>query len=81
MIQGRGITDPEQYYRLERIGRRTNLRRSQREAVWRLHTEHAQLKRDAGIVDWDDVLLLARDELRTIPEPTTARSSSTWSRT
>lgn len=67
VIKSRGLTDAEQYFALERIGRRTTLRRQQREAVWGLFEEYERLKAQRGILDWHDVLLRARDEARAIP--------------
>lgn len=67
VIKGRGIADLEEYYSLERIGRRINVRRSQREAVWDLYCEYERLKSESRILDWQDVLLRARDEVRANP--------------
>ncbi len=67
VIKGRGITDPEEYYALDRIGRRTNLRRPQREAVWELYCEYERLMSERGILDWQDVLLKARAEVLANP--------------
>ena len=67
VIKGRGITDPEDYFSLDRIGRRTTLRRAQREAVWELYREYERIKAEKGVLDWQDVLLRARDEVRTNP--------------
>lgn len=67
VIKGRGITDPEDYYALDRIGRRTVLRRPQREAVWDLYTEYERLKTERGTLDWADLILQARDEVRAHP--------------
>ncbi len=63
VIKGRGLTDPEDYYALDRIGRRTVLRRPQREAVWDLYTEYERLKTERGTLDWADLILRARDEV------------------
>jgi superfamily I DNA/RNA helicase len=59
VIKGRGITDPDAYAALRRLGRVTALGAAQRAAVWQLYQEYERLRVERGLVDWDDVLLLA----------------------
>jgi hypothetical protein len=61
VIKGRGIADPEAYYALNRIGRRTALLPSTRKAVWDLFVEYERIKSERGIWDWADVILQARE--------------------
>jgi superfamily I DNA/RNA helicase len=65
VIKGRGITDFEQYAVLPRRRRRATLRRHHREAVWALYEEYERVREERGIHDFNDVLTLALDHLRT----------------
>ena len=67
VIKGRALTDLEQYLQLDRVGRRTALRREQREAVWRLARGYEQELADRGQHDFTDVLRMARDQVRQEP--------------
>jgi superfamily I DNA/RNA helicase len=60
VIKGRGITDPQEYLALNRIGRRTALQPSARQSVWDLFGEYERIKSERGIWDWADVILQAR---------------------
>jgi len=63
VIKGRGITDAATYAALPRPGRRTPLGATHRAAVWQLYEHYERLRTEKGLVDWDDVLLLAREAL------------------
>ncbi|WP_431043385.1 UvrD-helicase domain-containing protein [Streptomyces sp. P1-3] len=68
VIKGRGITAFEEYAALRRRRRLTVLRRPHREAVWALYEEYERRRREKDVHDFNDVLLLARDEARARPE-------------
>lgn len=67
VIKGRGLSSLDQYLRLNRRGRRTPLPAAARTAVWRLYERYEQELQYRRIVDFMDVLRLARDELRRVP--------------
>ncbi|WP_432546132.1 nuclease-related domain-containing DEAD/DEAH box helicase [Kineococcus sp. SYSU DK004] len=67
IIKGRGLTEFEQYRALRRVGRSTRLDAAQREAVWELYVAYTVFLREAGVRDFDDLLLLALDEVRRRP--------------
>jgi hypothetical protein len=67
VIKGRGITDFADYASLKRIGRRTRLLPAHREIVWSIYADYEQQLRDAGIVDFNDLLNLALAEVRDKP--------------
>lgn len=64
VIKGRGLTNFGQYAKLARIGRSTPLQLVHRRAVWELYERYEQLRTERGILDRDDLLLLARDLVR-----------------
>ncbi|WP_241834760.1 UvrD-helicase domain-containing protein [Pseudofrankia asymbiotica] len=64
VIKGRGLTTFEQYAKLARIGRRTPLPAGHRRAVWDLYELYERLRTERGILDRDDVLLLAAELVR-----------------
>ncbi|WP_241255630.1 3'-5' exonuclease [Candidatus Protofrankia californiensis] len=64
VIKGRGLTSFEQYAELARVGRSTPLQPTHRRAVWELYERYEQLRTERGLLDRDDVLLLARDLVR-----------------
>lgn len=64
VVKGRGLTDFEQYAKLARVGRSTPLQPTHRRAVWELYERYEQLRTERGVLDRDDVLLLARDLVR-----------------
>lgn len=70
MIKGCGLTDFEQYASLRRVGRRTRLPVSHREIVWSIYVDYEQQLRNEGVVDYNDLLALARAELCERPLPT-----------
>ncbi|MGW1194283.1 UvrD-helicase domain-containing protein [Streptomyces sp. NPDC002536] len=67
VIKGRGITRFEDYATLRRIRRRTNLRRTHREAVWELYEEYERIRTERGVHDFNDILSLALAEARRHP--------------
>lgn len=64
---GRDLRDLTDYLVLERVGRGTRLGHLQRRAVWQLATSYGDHLRQRGLLDWNDVLRLARDEARRLP--------------
>lgn len=67
VIKGRGLTNFEQYADLARAGRRRRLSVDQRREVWRLYLQYQQNLRDAGVMDFEDVILRAEASLRERP--------------
>ncbi len=69
VIKGQGIDDPDLYLKIERAGRnRLRLDRSHREFVWHhLYVPYQAALRDLAVVDFNDVIDLAVDELRAAP--------------
>lgn len=67
VIKGRGLTLFEEYAELARVGRKHPLTIDLRQAVWDLHCAYDENLRRHGVVDWADVILLARDSLRARP--------------
>lgn len=65
VVKGRGLTQFGEYADLRRVGRRTRLTVEQRAEVWRLYEAYNTILRDRGIVDFNDVLTLALDRVRT----------------
>ncbi|MEU2851399.1 nuclease-related domain-containing DEAD/DEAH box helicase [Streptomyces syringium] len=70
VIKGRGITAFEQYATLRRVRRRTNLRRSHREAVWTLYEAYERNRTGKGVHDFNDILTLALGEALAHPGAT-----------
>lgn len=64
VIKGRGLSTFDQYAKLARIGRRTPLLPGHRQAVWELYEAYELLRTQRGVLDWDDVLLLATQLVR-----------------
>ena len=64
VIKGRGLTDFDEYADLSRLGRRTPMRAEHREAMWRLYVEYERRLDLAGIHDFTDALIMARDFVR-----------------
>jgi Nuclease-related domain/AAA domain/UvrD-like helicase C-terminal domain len=64
VIKGRGLVAYEHYAELTRVGRGTPLRAAHRRAVWELYECYERLRVERGVLDRDDVLLLARDVVR-----------------
>lgn len=67
VIKGRGLTTFEQYADLARAGRRRRLTVDQRREVWRLYAQYQQNLREAGVLDFEDVILRAEASLRERP--------------
>ncbi|WP_227983246.1 UvrD-helicase domain-containing protein [Nocardia spumae] len=69
VLKGQGIDDLELYVKIDRVGRnRLRLDRSQRELVWNhLYVPYQATLRDLGVVDFNDVIDTAIDELRAAP--------------
>ncbi|MCO5293472.1 MAG: AAA family ATPase [Homoserinimonas sp.] len=67
VIKGRGLTRFEDYVQLPRAGRSRRLSSENRIAVWKLHTAYDTELRKLGIVDFEDVILLAEQNLRSTP--------------
>jgi hypothetical protein len=63
LIKGRGITSFEDYEQLRRIGRRIPIDRHQRAAVWDLFLNYEEQLSKHGLVDFDDLLIRARDSI------------------
>ncbi|WP_367124624.1 UvrD-helicase domain-containing protein [Streptomyces phytohabitans] len=64
VIKGRGLTSFEEYAVLDRRGRRSSLRRPQRQAAWELYEEYETQRRVRGVHDFNDILSLALAEAR-----------------
>lgn len=67
VIRGRSLASFDQYMDLERVGRGSRLGAQQRRAVWRLVEAYQTELRERKLHDWNDVLRLARDEVRRRP--------------
>ena len=64
VIKGRGLTDFDQYAELARVGRGTPMRQEHREAMWDLYSEYERLLDVAGVHDFNDAIIVARDLVR-----------------
>jgi hypothetical protein len=64
VIKGRGLTSYEQYADLVRVGRGTRLLPEHRRAMWDLFCAYEQQLTDLGAHDFNDVLLMALEEVR-----------------
>jgi len=64
VIKGRGITTLDAYLAVERTGRCTPLGAEQRRQVWALKDSWAAAMAEAGITDFPDTVLRARDHAR-----------------
>lgn len=64
VIKGRGLTDFDEYSELARLGRRTPMRAEHREAMWALYAEYERRLDLAGVHDFTDALIMARDFVR-----------------
>jgi hypothetical protein len=67
VIKGRGLTRFEEYADLARVGRKHPLTVDQRQAVWDLYSEYSEGLRSRGAIDWEDLILLAKDSLLARP--------------
>ncbi|HEX6878259.1 MAG TPA: NERD domain-containing protein [Nocardioidaceae bacterium] len=71
VLRGRDVRSLDDYLVLERVGRGSRLGHVQRGIVWRLAQSYAANLASSRLIDWNDVLRLARDEARRLPpEPT-----------
>jgi superfamily I DNA/RNA helicase len=68
VVKGRAISDLDQYVALRRVGRRTRLRREQRELVWTLRLAYDEALTARGQLDFADVLAHALESLRAEPQ-------------
>lgn len=64
VIKGRCLTDFDEYAGLARVGRGTPMRQEHREAMWDLYREYERRLDDAGVHDFNDALIVARDLVR-----------------
>lgn len=64
VIKGRCLTDFDEYAALARVGRGTPMRQEHREAMWDLYREYERLLDAAGVHDFNDALIVARDLVR-----------------
>jgi hypothetical protein len=67
VIKGRGFRALADYIGPERHGRRMPLQDRHREAVWQLYADYERLRRERGLYDFADMLLLAVESLRREP--------------
>lgn len=67
VLRGRALTNLDDYLALNRAGRSTRLGHLQRRAVWCLAQHYESLLSARGLLDWNDLLRLARDEVRRCP--------------
>ncbi len=64
MLKGRGVDSLEEYRDMERTGRRMSFTPAMREQIWKLREEWDRCLREAGAVDYPDVVRKARDLAR-----------------
>lgn len=64
VIKGRGLTDFDEYAGLSRLGRRTPMRLEHRAAMWDVYREYERLLDEAGVHDFNDAIIVARDLVR-----------------
>ncbi len=69
VLKGRAITTFEEYASLDRVGRKTPLPRRQREIIWEFYCRYWAAQQRLGVVDFDDLILMAYDTLRNDPHP------------
>ena len=70
VIKGRGITELDHYLNLKRTGRRTQFGEHMRRQVWELKEAWDAGIAAAGVEDFHDIVIRARDIARARPEPT-----------
>lgn len=68
VIKGRGILDFEVYRDLDRVGRKTVFPRDEREQLWRVYYRYSELLEEAGICDFNDLLMNALEVLEEEPQ-------------
>ena len=64
VMKGRGVASLDEYLGLERTGRRMPFAASMREQAWALREEWDRRLAEAGVLDFPDVVMLARDLAR-----------------
>ena len=69
VIKGRGINSLDEYLEIERTGRRVPFSASMRQQAWRLREDWDQRLADLDVVDFLDVVRIARDIAREQPTP------------
>lgn len=69
VIKGRGLKSFEDYLAVRRLGRRTAFGAARREDVWNLALAYDDELATRGVLDFADVIVLARDEMLRHPEP------------
>ena len=69
VLKGRGVDSLEEYLNLERTGRRMPFTAAMRAQAWTLREEWDKRLREAGIMDFPDVVREARDLARDHREP------------
>ncbi len=69
VIKGRALDSLEAYLAVRRSGRRTAFTQARREDVWNVACAYDEELAARGVLDFDDVILLACGELRVRPEP------------
>jgi hypothetical protein len=68
VIKGRDLRDLEAYIGLDRVGRRAPLQPDVRRRVWKLAVSYEEELNRQDAIDMVDVLRLARDAVRAVPE-------------
>jgi hypothetical protein len=67
VIRGRGLTTLDQYLAMDRPGRGIRLDHQQRRIVWSMAEHYRERLLQNGTADFDDLLRIARDEVRREP--------------
>ncbi|TWG93057.1 Superfamily I DNA and RNA helicases [Nocardioides sp. J9] len=67
VIKGRGILDFDTYRDLERVGRKTTFPRESRVDLWNLYCCYSELLDEAGVCDFNDLIMNALDVLDETP--------------
>lgn len=67
VIKGLGIESLDEYLMTPRYGRGTSLQPSTRKTIWAIYEQYQERLRSSGEVDWEDIALLAYDELLSRP--------------
>lgn len=69
VMKGRGVASLDEYLAMERTGRRMPFTALMREQAWTLREEWDRRLAEAGVLDFPDVVMRARDLARRHPEP------------
>lgn len=67
VIKGRGLANLAEYENCTRVGRQRGLQPAQRAHVWALYERYEAALREAGVWDFEDVILKAEAVLRQTP--------------